>query len=85
MNKDLNAGTEADRDMQPIVTTSGQPCTKPLVMRCYYDDNLCGGKIMQVGSFKKYLCEKCKKEDDSVCDEPLDTGYHAMDTRNEWD
>lgn len=48
-------------------------------IRCYYDDELCEGEVSQVGSFKKYLCDKCRKEDDSVCDEPLDTGHHAMD------
>ncbi len=58
---------------------------KPNVMRCYYDDELCEGQIMQVGSFKKYLCEKCAKEDDSVCDEPLDNGRHAMDYMKDWD
>lgn len=37
-------------------------------MKCYYDDNLCEGKVIEVNSFKKYLCEKCAKVDNEIPD-----------------
>lgn len=43
--------------------------------RCYYNDELCEGKIIPVDSFKRYLCEKCAKEDNSIEDEPLDHDF----------
>lgn len=36
--------------------------------QCYYDDNLCSGKIVRVNCFKEYLCEKCAKEEASIID-----------------
>lgn len=48
---------------------------KAHVRNCYYDDNLCKGKIVPVNSFKEYLCEKCAEEDNSIIDEPLDHDF----------
>lgn len=39
--------------------------------KCYYNDDLCSGKIVEVNSFKRYLCEKCKKEEDSIGDDEI--------------
>jgi hypothetical protein len=52
---------------------------KTAVRRCYYDDNLCEGEVISVRGFKKYLCKKCAKEDESITDEILDHDFSIGD------
>lgn len=35
---------------------------------CYYDDNLCDGKVSTVNSHHGFLCEKCLKEYNNIKD-----------------
>ena len=57
--------------------------TKPLkqraVRRCYYDDDLCEGKVLSVHTFHKYLCERCLKETNSIKDDVLDHDFSIGD------
>jgi len=46
---------------------------------CYYNDEWCEGKIIYVGGFKEYLCERCKKGEDETPDDPVEEGGDAMD------
>jgi hypothetical protein len=46
-----------------------------VVMRCYYDDDWCSGKVMPVNTFHKYLCERCSKENDSIAEDSLDHDF----------
>lgn len=42
---------------------------KDSVRRCYYNDDKCSGEIVNVSGHKKYLCTKCKEEEDTVPDD----------------
>lgn len=48
-------------------------------LRCYYDDEYCSKEIVEVSTHHHFLCTACRKENDSMPEERLDTGYHAMD------
>ena len=55
-------------------------------IHCYYNEDGCKGqRIVPVHTHHNFLCISCKKEEDSIPDEILDTGYHAMDYMRDWD
>lgn len=41
---------------------------KKRAKECYYNDELCIGKVNKVNSRHNYLCEKCEKELNSIKD-----------------
>lgn len=53
--------------------------------QCYYhEDGDCEGNVVEVSSFKNYLCEKCLKEEESIIEEEVNVCGNVMDYLSEW-